>query len=227
MTTHQPSGPLAPVDPQPILGLHGEPCASCGAPLAADQRYCLDCGTRRADARLPFRDILAATPTTAITAAHAGPAGSPPPHHGSADAGRSGTIAALAGLGVVLLALGAGVLIGQEGGDGSKPATTPQVINLGGAGAATGSSAADGAATTTGGGSSKGAPSKHHSSSSSSGSSSSSKASNPSIKKLEKLSPQQYQKQSQKLPKVVGTGGAPPPKDKKPAAGGGSFQTIG
>ncbi len=59
MSTHQPTEPLAPVDPQPVLGLHGEPCASCGAPLAADQRYCLSCGTRRAGSRLPFRDILA------------------------------------------------------------------------------------------------------------------------------------------------------------------------
>ena len=34
------------------LGEHGEPCARCGAPLAHDQRYCLNCGQRRADARL-------------------------------------------------------------------------------------------------------------------------------------------------------------------------------
>ena len=30
----------------PALGEHGEPCQECGAPLAADQRYCLNCGTR-------------------------------------------------------------------------------------------------------------------------------------------------------------------------------------
>ena len=28
----------------PILGEPGEPCGRCGAPLAADQRYCLNCG---------------------------------------------------------------------------------------------------------------------------------------------------------------------------------------
>jgi hypothetical protein len=28
----------------PTLGTRGEPCASCGAPLAGDQRYYLECG---------------------------------------------------------------------------------------------------------------------------------------------------------------------------------------
>ena len=52
-------------------------------------------------------------------------------------------------------------------------------------------------------------------------------AANPTLKKLENLSPEQYQKQSLKLPKTVGTGGAPPPIDNKAPAGGGSFDTIG
>ena len=126
MSTHQPTEPLAPVDQQPVLGLHGEPCASCGAPLAADQRYCLSCGNRRAGSRLPFRDILAEP---------AGGAPVPSPAAGrrrGRDGGRGGTIAALAGLGVVLLALGMGVLIGHAGQDSSPADTTPQVINLGG-----------------------------------------------------------------------------------------------
>ena len=38
--------------------MHGVPCAECGAPLAEDQRYCLNCGQRRADARLPFLEVL-------------------------------------------------------------------------------------------------------------------------------------------------------------------------
>jgi len=41
------------------------------------------------------------------------------------------------------------------------------------------------------------------------------------------LSPKGYQKQSQKLPKTLGTGGKPPPKDNKKPAGGGGFQSIG
>ena len=36
----------------PTLGAQGEPCAGCGAPLAGDQRYCLECGARRSQARV-------------------------------------------------------------------------------------------------------------------------------------------------------------------------------
>ncbi len=222
MSTHQPTEPLAPVDPQPVLGLHGEPCASCGAPLAADQRYCLSCGMRRAGTRLPFRDILA-EPQSAVTAE--GPASAKP----RADPSRGGTLAALAGLGVVLLALGMGVLIGHAGQGGAPADTTPQVINVGGAtttpadtaGAAAGAAAGGAAAKT-----SKSAA-KTSGSTKSGGSASGTKATNTKLKSLDNLTPQQYQKQSRKLPKVVGTGGAPPPKDNKPAAGGGDFQTIG
>ncbi|HEY7952876.1 MAG TPA: hypothetical protein VID70_07790, partial [Solirubrobacteraceae bacterium] len=35
-----------------------EICAGCGAPLGADQRYCLSCGIPRTGARLPFLDVL-------------------------------------------------------------------------------------------------------------------------------------------------------------------------
>jgi hypothetical protein len=36
----------------PVLGPPEEPCAGCGDPLAADQRYCLSCGERRGPPRL-------------------------------------------------------------------------------------------------------------------------------------------------------------------------------
>ena len=36
----------------PTLGPDGEPCQTCAAPLAGDQRYCLECGTRRGAPRL-------------------------------------------------------------------------------------------------------------------------------------------------------------------------------
>ena len=36
----------------------GEPCAECGAPLAADQRYCLNCGKRRGDPRVDYEEYL-------------------------------------------------------------------------------------------------------------------------------------------------------------------------
>ncbi len=36
----------------------GEQCPACGALMAADQRYCLECGQRRGEPRLPFMDAV-------------------------------------------------------------------------------------------------------------------------------------------------------------------------
>ena len=41
-----------PLPAAPRLGPQGRPCSSCGAPLAADQRYCLSCGARDGAPRL-------------------------------------------------------------------------------------------------------------------------------------------------------------------------------
>jgi hypothetical protein len=46
-----------------VLGPPGEPCGACGAPLAPDQRYCLECGERRGPRRLePLAHARAAAP---------------------------------------------------------------------------------------------------------------------------------------------------------------------
>jgi hypothetical protein len=207
----------------PTLGAQGEPCTSCGAPLAGDQRYCLECGARRTQARVAFRDILAtggAPPTgPALVAA---PVQDGPP-------ARSG-LAFLAGLVCLLLALGVGVLIGNSGDDTTTAtAPPPQVITVGGAAAAPGATTP--AATTTapasdtsGAGSSS---AKSGKGSSASKSSAGSKADNKKVKDLNSSSGADYQKKSQKLPKAVGTSGKPAPKDSKPAGGGTGFQDIG
>jgi hypothetical protein len=205
----------------PTLGAQGEPCQACGAPLAGDQRYCLQCGTRRTEARLPFRDILAgeaAPPPTAVA---------PPTASAGADPGPRTGLTFLAGLACLLLALGVGVLIGRSGDKtttitGSTPA--PQVISVGGAAAAP-TTTAPGATSTTPGSTST-TPSTTGSSGSSS-SKGSSTAKNKSLNNLDKSSGSDYEKKSSKLPKTVGTGGKPPPKDNKPAGGGTDFQTIG
>ncbi len=102
-----------------------ERCASCGAPLAGDQRYCLECGERRLQ---PSSVLLSGPPAQSPpVAATAPPAQSPPP-----DAPpRSGAVTLLAGVGVLLLAMGVGVLIGRSGGSSRPAATTPQVISVG------------------------------------------------------------------------------------------------
>jgi hypothetical protein len=212
------------------LGAQGEPCASCGAPLAADQRYCLQCGTRRAEARLPFRDVLARD--------RGGPPGPPPrdPFLIAAEPpppdGLRRDLAFLAGLACLLLALGVGVLIGRSGQNDTpaKPAP-PQVISLSGAAPAATSTDATATGTTTGSSSSASSPPKGKAGAAKAGAAKTtkqSKATNTALKALDTTNGNDYARKSKKLPKTVGTGGKPPPVDKsKPAGAGSSVQTIG
>jgi hypothetical protein len=106
-------------------------CSACGAPLAADQRYCLECGQR-------------ATPMSSFLRGEQAPGAepAPPPAQppgtvlaGAAPAGEApranAALTVIAGVGVLLLAMGIGVLIGRSGGSG-KPAPT-QVVTVAGA----------------------------------------------------------------------------------------------
>jgi F0F1-type ATP synthase membrane subunit c/vacuolar-type H+-ATPase subunit K len=210
----------------PTLGAQGEPCATCGSPLAADQRYCLECGTRRTDARLAFRDILSgqAPPPGAAPAGSPAPSDPPPARAG---------LAFLAGLLCLLVALGVGVLIGRSGDKTPTAAAPPpaQVITVSGAAPAATTPAAGSTdntgATSTDSSSSSSSKSTKDSSSSTKSSKSSSKSTNKSVQDLNNSSGSDYQKKSDKLPKQVGTGGKPPPKDNKPAGGGSDVQEIG
>lgn len=209
------------IDPhRPILGEPGTPCRVCGSALAEDQRYCLSCGERRAETRLPFLEILAGQ--------------RPEPPQAAAPATRrssarerverfSSNTAAIAGIGCLLLAVGVGVLIGQGSNDTAQSTPPPQVISVGGAGAATGTDAA--AADTSAGGSTS-TSAKKSADSNTAPSKAASKATNPALKALDSTSGADYAKKAAKLPKTVGTGGKPPPKDNKPPAGGGSFEEI-
>jgi hypothetical protein len=118
----------------PILGQDGETCSGCGAPLAKDQRYCLECGTRRGDARVPFRSILAPPadpddPTAAVPPAR--PRGS-----------EWTPLTAIGLVAVIALILLAGILVGQGVG-GSDDA---QVVTVGG-GSGSGAAGSSGAQT--------------------------------------------------------------------------------
>jgi hypothetical protein len=106
-------------------------CAGCGAPLAPDQRYCLECGERL----VPMSSVLqgpapsSATPQTAPASSSArapGPPASVPP---AGPPQRSNTLNVIAGVGVLLLAMGVGVLIGRSGSTKQSPAPT-QVITV-------------------------------------------------------------------------------------------------
>ena len=104
-----------------------ESCPSCGAPIAADQRYCLECGERRA----PMSSVLLGGPPSS-SAPEPSRAVSPFAQGGSSADGawqRGNTLTVIAGVGVLLLAMGVGVLIGRASApkQGAAPA---QVISV-------------------------------------------------------------------------------------------------
>lgn len=117
--------------PSPRLGAPGEPCAACGAPLADDQRYCLNCGQRRGDARVEYEQLLG--PQVQQRPGGAGPVDEGVA--GSVDAGAARPISdaraitplhAAAGLGLLLLAVLVGSVIG--GRDDAPQAAAPVVV---------------------------------------------------------------------------------------------------
>ncbi len=125
----------------PIAG-GGDNCPSCGSPLAKDQRYCLVCGARRGDPRLPFMDAVVFM--DAVKQPQPGGAGdggnkAPPPQKRPL---LSANASLVAGVATLVLAIGVGVLIGRSGDSGSTTASaTPQIIRVGGGGEETETSA--------------------------------------------------------------------------------------
>lgn len=121
-------------------------CAHCGAPLVADQRYCLSCGQPCSPARLAFLDVLdserqseaqigvgPAGAMATVYAPYVQPAGPPwlrryAPIFGVAS--------------VLLLALLAGLLLGHWASQGKSVASGPQIIKVEGLSASAPASAA-------------------------------------------------------------------------------------
>jgi septal ring-binding cell division protein DamX len=135
--------PIESIASHPSPAAPAASCSACGAPLAEDQRYCLQCGERAT----PISSVLAAPPPALAAGAGAtvngpGPppsalatagaaAPSPPGAPGDGEApGRGSAVTVIAGVGVLLLAMGIGVLIGRS--DGAKPsgAAAAQVITV-------------------------------------------------------------------------------------------------
>ena len=123
MTIHQEHETIR----DPAAPPQGESCRRCRGPLADDQRYCLNCGQRRAEARLPFLEVLEqryrSKGEQAVDAPAAPPRWQPTPVYAGA---------ALAVLGFALVL---GILIGSAGDDSPQQvaAAPPQVISIAGA----------------------------------------------------------------------------------------------
>jgi len=110
----------------------GATCANCGAPLAADQRYCLSCGQAASPVRLAFLDVLerdgargVSQQTLELTATDYVPAGDAR----GANAWLRRNTGLLALLGVLVLCLIAGLLVGHWVSQGNKP-PAKQVVEV-------------------------------------------------------------------------------------------------
>jgi hypothetical protein len=99
--------------------------------MAADQRYCLECGHRRGDPRLPFMDAVVFMDAVKRPR-HAAPP--PPPREQRPRISANASL--IAGVATLVLAIGVGVLIGRSGDSGSSTAAAPapQIIKVGGGG---------------------------------------------------------------------------------------------
>jgi hypothetical protein len=126
-------------------GRPGHGCAACGAAMAADQRYCVECGERRGAPRVSLLEGPAQRPRES-------PPQSPPsPQRRIAPV--NSTLIAI--IGTLLLALGIGVLIGRSGNTSVKSPPAQVVTISGGPAASTAATTpATGTATTPASGSS-------------------------------------------------------------------------
>ncbi len=124
-----------------IPGAVTDRCVSCGAPLAADQRYCISCGERRSRSRLALTadSVPERIAPPERAAAPAENAAAPPRR------GLSAGTTLVTGVATLLLALGIGVEIGRLGSHSTAAparASAPvQVVTVGGSGGAPTSSA--------------------------------------------------------------------------------------
>jgi hypothetical protein len=206
-----------------ILGKAGEPCRECGAPLAADQRYCLNCGKRRGEPRLDFRRYASGSANPASNGAAPPPAQpTQPEEKPQRDYTPLAAVGGIAVLGAMLLI---GVLIGKGDNGGTAAAPPPVVVQGGEAGA--GKTAAD---EETGGAEAKQAKAKggKQGGAAKGGSVDTGNApvaSDEALEQLQEGTPEEKAERSANLPDEVATGGAPPPEDDK-APGGGSKGTA-
>jgi len=109
-----------------MVSTSGEQCPACGALMAVDQRYCLECGQRRGEPRLPFMDAVVLMDTVVKGSRTTAP---PPPRQKRPRLSANATL--IAGIGTLLLALGIGVLIGRSGNNtNSGASSTPVVVRV-------------------------------------------------------------------------------------------------
>jgi len=218
----------------PVLGEHGEPCQECAAPLAADQRYCVNCGRRRGEPRVDYRRLMGAAEGEAPTAEQPSAPATPPEGEPKAERDYA-PLAAVGGIAVLGLMLLVGVLIGK--GNSSPTAAPAPIVKVGGE--------VGGTASTDSGDSKTAAAEPKSSKKSGKGgtgakavaggltgdaarsSKGTVQASTEDLENLEGQSGESYEETIRKLPDKIATPGKPPPVDTStPPGGGGAAETI-
>lgn len=209
-------------------------CPSCGAALADDQRYCLNCGQRQGEPRVDFRQHLEAkdaaakplAPPTGVAAAPGGASPEPPPQKPQRDYAPLAAAGGIAVLGIMLLI---GVLIGRGTGDANDSSAAPQVVTVGAAPAASGAKEAE----SSGGGGKgekKGAggksAKKKNASAARTDTGNAPVASEQQLEALQGKTGQEYAEESAKLPDEIATPGEAPPTDSKAPGGGSGGVTL-
>ena len=145
-SSQQPAEAGAATDSLISVPVGGDRCAVCGAPLAHDQRYCVECGTRRGAPR-----FSANLPSRRETA-------SPPAARPSTR--RPAAMLAVAAVALLLIAFGVGLLVGHDALSG-----TNLTVHVNGAGTSGGSGGSNPGSSSGGGsggsGSSSNPPAPH------------------------------------------------------------------
>lgn len=224
-----------------VLGEQGEPCAACGAPLAADQRYCLNCGQRRAGPRVDYRRHLNAPPAAEEEEGAPSEAPQQPPTAAPAEPPRPerdyAPLAAVGGIAVLGLMLLVGVLIGKGNG-GTTTAPAP-VVKLGTEATASTPESEETTGSKTASNKAKGSSKKSNEAgtgakavnggltgSEARNSDATVQASTQDLESLNNTSGEDYEDTVRKLPDKIATPGAPPPIDTTKAAGGGGEAEV-
>lgn len=135
-----PTGTNATAVHHSLVSASGEQCPSCGSIVAQGQRYCLHCGQRCGEPRLPFMNAV--TFMDSMRAPSEPPAAPAPPAQRRRRI--SPNAALIAGVGTLLLAMGVGVLIGHSGSQtvATNASAPAQVITVHGGGEAEAAGAA-------------------------------------------------------------------------------------
>jgi hypothetical protein len=217
----------------PVFGEQGEPCQGCGAPLAADQRYCINCGKRRGEPRVDYRRLMGAEGGEAPVAEQPSAAATPPEEAPKGERDYA-PLAAVGGIAVLGLMLLVGVLIGK-GNSGPTAAPAP-IVKVG--------EVAGTASTDSGDSKTTAAEPKGSKKSGKSGTGAKAvaggltgdaarnakgtvQASTEDLESLEGQSGEDYEESIKKLPDKIATPGKPPPIDtSKAPGGGGEAETI-